>query len=56
MPTIQWTHEVRCSFEWDEANRNAFKSIKKYLTKPLVLRALVPSQPLILTLQHKNNL
>ncbi|KAL0293869.1 UNVERIFIED_CONTAM: hypothetical protein Sradi_6915700 [Sesamum radiatum] len=35
-------------FEWDEACRNAFRSIKSYLMKPPVLVAPVPGRPLIL--------
>lgn len=35
-------------FEWDKACKNDFKSIKQYLTKPLMLRVFVPSQPFIL--------
>lgn len=35
-------------FEWDKACKNAFKIIKENLTKPLMLRAFVPIQPLIL--------
>ncbi|KAL0458333.1 UNVERIFIED_CONTAM: hypothetical protein Slati_0460500 [Sesamum latifolium] len=36
------------TFEWDEACRNAFRSIKSYLMKPPVLIAPVPGRPLIL--------
>jgi len=35
-------------FEWDESYKNAFKSIKKYLSSPAVLAALIPSKPLTL--------
>ena len=35
-------------FEWDESCRNAFKSIKKYLSGPPVLGALIHGKPLIL--------
>ncbi|KAM1698837.1 hypothetical protein ACFXTH_029990 [Malus domestica] len=35
-------------FVWDEACHNAFESIKKYLSSPLVLGAPVPGKPLIL--------
>lgn len=35
-------------FEWDKACKNAFKIIKENLTKPPMLRAFVPSQPLII--------
>jgi len=35
-------------FEWEESCRNAFKSIKKYLSTPPVLGAPVPGKPLIL--------
>ncbi|KAK4390240.1 Transposon Tf2-12 polyprotein [Sesamum angolense] len=36
------------SFQWDEACDKAFKSLKSYLMKPLVLVAPVPGRPLIL--------
>ena len=35
-------------FEWDEACRNAFESIKTYLLNPPVLRAPIYGWPLIL--------
>jgi len=35
-------------FEWDESCKNAFRSIKKYLSSPPVLGAPIPSKPLIL--------
>ncbi|KAL0327896.1 UNVERIFIED_CONTAM: hypothetical protein Scaly_2222200 [Sesamum calycinum] len=35
-------------FQWDEACDKAFRSIKSYLMKPLVLVAHVPGCPLIL--------
>lgn len=35
-------------FEWDKACKNAFKIIKENLKKPPMLRAFVPSQPLII--------
>ncbi|XP_059635617.1 uncharacterized protein LOC132277787 [Cornus florida] len=35
-------------FEWDQAYRNAFDSIKKYLLNPPVLGAPIPGKPLIL--------
>jgi len=35
-------------FEWDESCKNGFKSIKKYLSSPPVLGALIPGKPLIL--------
>ena len=35
-------------FEWDESCKNAFQSIKKYLSSPPVLGAPIPSKPLIL--------
>ncbi|XP_058211597.1 uncharacterized mitochondrial protein AtMg00860-like [Rhododendron vialii] len=35
-------------FDWDKACDNAFKSIKSYLTRPLVLTAPKPGRPLIL--------
>ena len=35
-------------FEWDEVCNNAFKSIKAYLMKPLMLVALVLGRPLVL--------
>ncbi|KAM1333412.1 hypothetical protein PS2_009336 [Malus domestica] len=35
-------------FVWDEACHKAFESIKKYLSSPPVLGALVPGKPLIL--------
>lgn len=35
-------------FEWNKACKNAFKIIKENLTKPPMLRAFVPSQPLII--------
>ncbi|KAL0336536.1 UNVERIFIED_CONTAM: hypothetical protein Sradi_4865500 [Sesamum radiatum] len=35
-------------FQWDKAYDKAFKSIKSYLMKPLVLVAPVPGRPLIL--------
>ncbi|XP_070054025.1 uncharacterized protein [Nicotiana tomentosiformis] len=35
-------------FEWDQACKNAFESIKSYLMKPLVLAAPIPEKPLIL--------
>ena len=36
------------SFEWDEPCHKAFEKIKKYLSNPLMLGALIPSKPLIL--------
>ncbi|KAL0423642.1 UNVERIFIED_CONTAM: hypothetical protein Sradi_0899000 [Sesamum radiatum] len=41
------------SFEWDEACRNAFRSIKSHLMKPPVLVAPVPERPLILYIAAK---
>jgi len=35
-------------FEWDESYKNAFQNIKKYLSSPPVLGALIPGKPLIL--------
>ncbi|XP_019229834.1 PREDICTED: uncharacterized protein LOC109210816 [Nicotiana attenuata] len=35
-------------FEWNQACRNAFESIKTYLMKPPVLAATIPGKPLIL--------
>ena len=35
-------------FEWDEACSNAFKSIKRYLLNPSVLRPPIHGQPLVL--------
>ncbi|XP_070022868.1 uncharacterized protein [Nicotiana sylvestris] len=35
-------------FEWDQACRNPFESIKSYLMKPPVLAALIPGKPLVL--------
>ena len=35
-------------FEWDESCKNAFKSIKKYLSSQPVSGASIPSKPLIL--------
>ena len=36
------------NFEWDEAYKNAFESIKKYLLNPPVLGVPIPGKPLIL--------
>uniref|UniRef100_A0A2N9I0X6 Uncharacterized protein n=1 Tax=Fagus sylvatica TaxID=28930 RepID=A0A2N9I0X6_FAGSY len=36
------------NFEWDEACKNAFESIKKYLLNPPVLGVPIPGKPLIL--------
>jgi len=36
------------SFEWDDSYKNAFKSIKKYLSSPPALGAQIPGKPLIL--------
>ena len=35
-------------FEWDDSCQKAFDSIKRYLLSPPVLRARVPSKPLLL--------
>ena len=35
-------------FEWDQSCQKAFESIKRYLSKPSVLGALIPSKALIL--------
>ena len=35
-------------FIWDQACRNAFENIQKYLLSPLVLQAPIPGYPLIL--------
>jgi hypothetical protein len=35
-------------FQWDQACKNAFDDIKKYLTNPLVLCAPIKGRPLIL--------
>ena len=35
-------------FNWDQTCSKAFKDIKSYLAKPLVLVALIPKKPLIL--------
>jgi len=45
-----FSHQMKkgAPFEWDESCRNAFKSIKKYLSSPPVLGAPTPSKPLIL--------
>jgi hypothetical protein len=36
------------NFEWDEAYKNAFESMKKYLQNPPVLGLPIPGKPLIL--------
>ena len=36
------------TFEWDEACRNAFESIKRYLLNPPVLGVPMPGKPLVL--------
>ena len=36
------------TFEWDEAYRNAFESIKRYLLNPPVLGVPMPGKPLVL--------
>ena len=36
------------TFEWDEACRNAFESIKRYPLNPPVLRVPMPGKPLVL--------
>jgi hypothetical protein len=43
------------SFIWDDACRNTFESIKRYLASPPILGAHVPKKPLIssYTLPHK---
>ena len=43
-------------FEWDEVCNNAFKSIKAYLMKPLVLVAPVPRRPLVLYITSQKHL
>ncbi|TYK04170.1 uncharacterized protein E5676_scaffold148G00430 [Cucumis melo var. makuwa] len=44
------------NFVWDEPCQNAFDSIKKYLLNPSVLRAPIPSKPLILYILHRKGL
>ena len=36
------------TFEWDEACRNAFESIKRYLLNPPILGVPMPGKPLVL--------
>ena len=36
------------TFEWDEACKNAFERIKKYLLNPPVLGVPMPRKPLVL--------
>jgi len=40
--------EKGAPFKWDESCKYAFKSIKKYLSSPPVIGALIPGKPLIL--------
>ena len=36
------------TFEWNEACKNAFESIKRYLLNPTVLGVPMPGKPLVL--------
>lgn len=45
---FNWLMKKVVPLEWDEAHRNAFKSIEEYLVKPPMLRSPIPSWLLIL--------